>query len=105
MRIVVAEARVPFARDGAELHAQSLAAQLHMRGHDVERVALPFHGRKSGLLGEACAWRILNLPATNARPMARLIGTRFPTWFVRLPGRAAWLFPHNRPASVSFARA
>src|SRR5205085_5765359 len=50
MRIVVAEARVPFAPDGAGLHAQSLVAQLRRRGHDVESVALPFRGRKSELL-------------------------------------------------------
>ena len=40
MRIIVAEARVPFVRDGAELHARSLVAQLRLRGHDAETVAL-----------------------------------------------------------------
>ena len=98
MRIVVAEARVPFARDGAELHAQSLAAQLRMRGHDVERVALPFHGRKSELLEEACAWRMLNLSSSNARPIDLLIATRFPTWFVRHPRKVVWLIHQHRAA-------
>jgi hypothetical protein len=55
MRIVVAEARVPFTRDGAELHAQSLVAQLRGRGHDVESVTLPFNGRKAELLEQASA--------------------------------------------------
>ena len=85
MRVVVAEARVPFARDGAELHAQSLVTQLRLRGHDAESIALPFHGRKNELLEEACAWRMLNLSTSNARPIDVLIATRFPTWFARHP--------------------
>jgi glycosyltransferase involved in cell wall biosynthesis len=98
MRVVVAEARVPFARDGAELHAQSLVAQLRLRGHDAESVALPFHGRKGGLLEEACAWRMLNLSSSNARPVDLLIATRFPTWFARHPRKIVWLIHQHRPA-------
>ena len=98
MRVIVAEARVPFARDGAELHAQSLVAQLRLRGHDAESVALPFHGRKSELLEEACAWRMLNLSTSNARPIDVLIATRFPTWFARHPRKVVWLIHQHRPA-------
>lgn len=98
MRIVVAEARVPFACDGAELHAQSLVAELRLRGHDAESVALPFHGRKSELLGQACAWRMLNLSNSNARPIDLLIATRFPTWFARHPRKIVWLIHQHRPA-------
>jgi hypothetical protein len=85
VRVIVAEARVPFARDGAELHAQSLVTQLRRRGHEAETVALPFHGRKDELLEQAAAWRLLNLSASNARPIDLLIATRFPTWFARHP--------------------
>src|SRR5258705_2930071 len=98
MRVVVAEARVPFARDGAELHAQSLVTQLRLRGHDAESVALPFHGRKNELLEEACAWRMLNLSTSNARPIDVLIATRFPTWFARQPGKFVWLIHQHRAA-------
>jgi len=98
MRVVVAEARVPFARDGAELHAQSLVMQLRRRGHDAESVALPFHGRIRDLLQEACAWRMLNLSTSNARPIDVLIATRFPTWFVRHPHKVLWLIHQHRPA-------
>jgi len=98
MRIVVAEARVPFVRDGAELHSQSLVAQLRLRGHDAETVALPFHGRKSELLEQACAWRMLNLSSSNARPIDVLIATRFPTWFARHPRKVVWLIHQHRAA-------
>jgi len=98
MRIVVAEARIPFARDGAELHARSLVEQLRLRGHDAESVALPFDGQKSRLLAEACAWRMLNLSTSNARPIDVLIATRFPTWFVRHPRKVVWLIHQHRAA-------
>lgn len=96
--MLVAEARVPFARDGAELHAQSLVAQLRLRGHDAESVALPFHGNKQALLQQAAAWRMLNLLTSNARPVDVLIATRFPTWFARHPRKIVWLIHQHRPA-------
>jgi glycosyltransferase involved in cell wall biosynthesis len=102
MRIVVAEARVPFVRDGAELHAQSLVAQLRLRGHDVETLALPFNGRKDELLEQACAWRMLNLSASNARPVDVLIATRFPTWCARHPRKVVWLIHQHRAAYELF---
>ena len=98
MRVIVAEARMPFARDGAELHAQSLVTQLRRRGHDAETVALPFHVGKDELLEQAAAWRLLNLSASNARPIDLLIATRFPTWFARHPRKVVWLIHQHRPA-------
>jgi glycosyltransferase involved in cell wall biosynthesis len=103
MRIIVAEARVPFARDGAELHARSLVTQLRHRGHDAESIALPFHGRKDDLLQEAAAWRMLNLSTSNARPVDMLIATRFPTWFARHPRKVVWLMHQHRAAYDLFA--
>ena len=102
MRIVVADAHVPFIRDGAELHVQSLVAQLRLRGHDVETVTLPFNGRKDELLEQACAWRMLNLSTSNARPIDLLIATRFPTWCVRHPRKVVWLIHQHRAAYELF---
>jgi len=99
---VVAEARVPFVRDGAELHAQSLVSQLRLRGHDAESVTLPFNGRKDELLDQACAWRMLNLSTSNARPIDVLIATRFPTWFARHPRKVVWLIHQHRAAYELF---
>ena len=98
MRIVVAEARVPFVRDGAGLHAQSLIAELRRRGHDAESVALPFRAAKSGLLEQACAWRMIDLSSSNARPIDLVIATRFPTWFARHPRKVTWLIHQHRQA-------
>ena len=101
-RILVAEARVPFARDGAELHAHALVAELRRRGHDAESVALPFHAHKSELLDQACAWRMLDLSSSNGRPIDLLIATRFPTWFARHPRKVAWVVHQHRPAYELF---
>jgi len=98
MRILVAEARVPFRRDGAELHAQSLVTQLRRSGHDAETVAMPFHGRKHELVEQACAWRMLDVSSSNARPIDLLIATRFPTWFARHPRKVVWLIHQHRAA-------
>ncbi len=102
MRVVVAEARVPFVRDGAELHAESLVAQLRLHGHDAESVTLPFNGRKDELLDQACTWRMLNLSTSNARPIDVLIATRFPTWFARHPRKVVWLIHQHRAAYELF---
>ena len=102
MRIVVAEARVPFVRGGAELHVQSLVTQLRLRGHDAETVTLPFNGRKDELLNQACAWRMLNVSTSNARPIDAVIATRFPTWFARHPRKIVWLIHQHRAAYELF---
>lgn len=97
-RIVVAEARGPFVRDGAELHSQALCEQLQARGYDAETVALPFEPEKSGLLAQAAAWRLLDVSTSNARPVDVLIATRFPTYFARHPRKVVWLMHQHRPA-------
>ena len=102
MRIVVADARAPFIRDGAELHVQSLVAQLRRRGHDAESVTLPFNGRKDELLNQACAWRMLNVSTSNARRIDAVIATRFPTWFARHPRKIVWLIHQHRAAYELF---
>lgn len=98
MRIVVAEARVPWGRDGAELHAGALVDELRRRGHEVESVALPLRPEKEALLAQASAWRLLDLSSSNARPIDLLIATRFPTYFARHPRKVLWLMHQHRAA-------
>lgn len=97
-RIIVAEARMPFVRDGAALHADSLRGQLRRRGHEVDTVALPLEERKGALLASAAAWRLLELSSSNARPVDVLIATRFPTYCARHPRKVVWLMHQHRPA-------
>lgn len=98
-RIVVAEAQVPFIRGGAELHVQALVDQLRARGHEVEKVAVPFNAQaKDALLEQAAAWRLLDLSSSNGRAIDLLIATRFPTYFARHPNKVAWVIHQHRAA-------
>jgi glycosyltransferase involved in cell wall biosynthesis len=99
MRIVVAEAQVPFVKGGAELHVQAIIDQLRARGHEVEKVAIPFSAQpKSGLLAQAAAWRLIDVETSNGQPIDLLIATRFPTYFARHPRKVAWVIHQHRAA-------
>jgi glycosyltransferase involved in cell wall biosynthesis len=99
MRIVVAEAQVPFVRGGAELHVEALIDQLRRRGHDAEKVAVPFNSQpKADLLAQAAAWRLLDIATSNGLPIDLLIATRFPTYFARHPRKVAWVIHQHRAA-------
>ena len=41
--VCIVNSQVPFARGGAEMLVDSLAAELRRRGFTVDSVALPFH--------------------------------------------------------------
>lgn len=98
-RIVVAEAQVPFVRGGAELHVRALIEQLERRGHQVEKVAIPFSAQPtSDLLAQAAAWRLLDLSSSNGQPIDVFIATRFPTYFARHPNKVAWVIHQHRAA-------
>ena len=96
---MVAEAQVPFVQGGAELHVRSLIEQLRRRGHEVEKVAVPFRSQpKSDLLAQAAAWRLLDLSSSGGQPIDLLIATRFPTYFARHPSKVAWVIHQHRAA-------
>jgi glycosyltransferase involved in cell wall biosynthesis len=99
MRILVADAQVPFVYGGAELHVAALIDVLRRHGHETDRVALPFRGQpKDELLAQAAAWRLLDLSSSNAQPIDLLIATRFPTYFARHPRKVAWVIHQHRAA-------
>jgi glycosyltransferase involved in cell wall biosynthesis len=99
LRILVADAQVPFVQGGAELHVRSLIDELRRRGHEAEKVALPFRSQpKSELLAQAAAWRLLDLSSSNGIPIDLLIATRFPTYFARHPRKVAWVIHQHRAA-------
>ena len=97
--VVVCEAQVPFVEGGAEIHARALASRLRAHGYDVERVALPFKWYpKEEIMRHAAAWRLLDLSESNGRAIDLVIGTKFPSYFVRHPNKVAWLIHQYRAA-------
>ena len=91
--------QIPFTSGGAELHVQSLVDQLRRRGYEAERVSVPFRPQaRSNLLGQAAAWRLLDLTSANGQPIDLLIATRFPSYYARHPRKVAWIIHQHRAA-------
>ena len=98
-RVAVCEAQVPFVRGGAEALVRELVRQLRARGYAVERISVPFKWYpKEEILPHAAAWRLLDLSASNGRPIDAVIATKFPSYFVRHPAKVTWLIHQYRAA-------
>jgi glycosyltransferase involved in cell wall biosynthesis len=97
--ILVCEAQVPFVHGGAEIHVRELVRELRARGHLAELVSIPFKWYpKEEILPHAAAWRLLDLSESNGRPVDLVIGSKFPSYFVRHPRKVAWLIHQYRAA-------
>jgi glycosyltransferase involved in cell wall biosynthesis len=98
-RIAVCEAQVPFVRGGAEYHVRALVDRLRQRGYQVELVSVPFKWYpKEELLAHAAAWRLVDLTESNGEPIDLVIGSKFPSYFVRHPNKVTWLIHQHRAA-------
>jgi len=95
--VVVCEAQVPFVHGGAELHVRGLVENLRRRGYQTERASVPFKWYpKEELLAQIAAWRMVDLSESNGERIDLVIGTKFPTYFVRHPNKITWLFHQYR---------
>jgi glycosyltransferase involved in cell wall biosynthesis len=99
MRIAVCETRVPFVTGGAEAHVGELVRELLARGHEVERISLPFKWYpKEEILAHAAAWRLIDLSESMGQRIDLVIATKFPSYFVRHPHKVTWLLHQHRAA-------
>lgn len=100
MRIVVCSSQVPFEYGGAEILAESLAAQLKQRGHEAELVQLPQQWHpKEEILKNYLMWRLVNLEQTfDQRPIHRVIALKYPAYAIRHPHKTTWLVHQLRQA-------
>jgi len=97
--VVVCEAQVPFVTGGAEFLVRALVDQLKKHGFSTELVRLPFKEYpKEEILTHAAAWRLIDLSESNGDPIDLVIGTKFPTYFVRHPNKVVWLIHQCRAA-------
>ena len=98
-RVVVCEVQVPFVHGGAEYHVRALHQQLRAHGYQSELVSIPFKWYpKREILAHAAAWRLIDLSESNGEPIDLVIGTKFPSYFVRHPNKVAWLIHQYRAA-------
>ncbi|HZT81915.1 MAG TPA: hypothetical protein VFA26_16940, partial [Gemmataceae bacterium] len=86
MRIVIATVQVPFVRGGAEILADGLRDALRAAGHQAEIVAVPFKWYPpERILDHMLACRLLDLTETCGAGIDRVIGLKFPAYFVNHP--------------------
>ena len=98
-RVIVCEVQVPFVHGGAEYHVRALHRQLRLHGYQTELVSIPFKWYpKKEILAHASAWRLIDLSESNGEPIDLVIGTKFPSYFVRHPNKVAWLIHQYRAA-------
>lgn len=84
---------------GAEYHVRELVRQLRAHGYPTELVSIPFKWYpKDEILAHAAAWRLIDLSEANGQPIDLVIGTKFPSYFVRHPQKVAWLIHQYRAA-------
>jgi glycosyltransferase involved in cell wall biosynthesis len=99
VRIAVCAPQVPFARGGAEIFADDLVAELRSRGHETDRVTVPYKwypGER--VLSQAFLWRLLDLTESDGRSIELVIATKFPSYAVRHPNKVVWLLHQFRQA-------
>ncbi|WP_029138213.1 glycosyltransferase family 4 protein [Nakamurella lactea] len=94
MKLAVLNASVPFLRGGAEYLADSLVAQLVMRGHEVEHVKIPMRWASPLDVAESMfAAASLEIPEADM-----VIALKFPAYLVPHPNKVIWLLHQFRQA-------
>ncbi len=98
-RVIVCEVQVPFVHGGAEYLVRTLHQQLRAHGYQAELVSIPFKWTpKKEILAHAAAWRLIDLSESNGASIDLVIGTKFPSYFVRHPNKVVWLLHQYRAA-------
>jgi glycosyltransferase involved in cell wall biosynthesis len=89
MRVVLVSSDVPFVNGGVRFIVESLEQKLLERGHQVERVYLPFSDRD--LLYQMTAYRLVRVEGAD-----RVICFRPPSHLLQHPNKVLWFIHHFR---------
>lgn len=99
MRILIANTHVPFARGGAEMHAEGLVEALTRNGHHVDMLRLPFKWYPpQRILESILSARLLDVAESCGVPVDLVIGLRFPAYFVPHARKVLWILHQYRAA-------
>ncbi|MEW6003021.1 MAG: glycosyltransferase family 4 protein, partial [Nitrospirota bacterium] len=99
MKIVIANAQVPFVSGGAENLADDLHVALTSHGHKVELVRIPFKWYPPERIPEhILACRLFDLTESCGHQIDLLIGLKFPAYFIKHSNKVLWVLHQHRPA-------
>ena len=99
MRILILTTQTPFVRGGAEILAEQLRETLCSAGHEAELVAIPFKWYPpERILDQILSCRLLDLTESCGVSVDRVIGLKFPAYFIPHPNKVLWLLHQHRPA-------
>ncbi len=94
MKLAIVNNQAPFIRGGAELLAEWLADALRERGHEAVIVRVPFAWREPDeVLSSMLAARLVRVPNVD-----RVIGLKFPAYYVPHDDKVLWLLHQFRQA-------
>ncbi|MCR8635978.1 glycosyltransferase family 4 protein [Paenibacillus radicis (ex Xue et al. 2023)] len=99
MRIALASVQVPFIKGGAEHHAENLRAELIKRGHEADIITMPFKWYPASCIVDSILFsRMIDLTEVNGQAIDRVIGLKFPMYFVKHPNKVIWALHQHRQA-------
>lgn len=99
MRVGLLTVQVPFVRGGAEMLAESLAAEIKRAGHEAEIISLPYKWYPPARIPEhMLACRLVDVEDSCGVPIDRMIGLKFPAYMARHPNKVLWLLHQHRGA-------
>src|SRR3954454_19989977 len=99
MKILITTVQVPFVRGGAEILAEGLRDALRSAGHEAEIVAIPFKWYPpERILDQMLACRLLDITESTGIAVDRVIGLKFPAYFIPHPNKVLWILHQHRTA-------
>src|SRR5207237_7463337 len=99
MKILITTVQVPFVRGGAEILAEGLRGALRSEGHEAEIVAIPFKWYPpERILYQMLACRLLDITESTGMTVDRVIGLKFPAYFIPHPNKVLWILHQHRTA-------
>jgi glycosyltransferase involved in cell wall biosynthesis len=99
MRILIATVKIPFVSGGAELHAEQLQRALVSAGHEADIVTVPFRWYPpEQILNHMLACRMLDLTEFSGVAVDRVIGLKFPAYYIPHPNKVLWILHQHRQA-------
>lgn len=99
MRIAIATVKVPFVYGGAEILAEGLRDALCAAGHEAEIFAFPWKWYPpSRILEQMLACRFFDVAESEGKPIDRVIGLKFPAYYIPHPNKVLWILHQHRQA-------